>query len=563
MPLQTAPEWTIVDFIHRGWWWNNHGILILNICLFLPLLTSVSNGLDSSLVNALQILPDWQNYFDHPRGTALGLINSAQAIGGFIGLPFSPFSSDLIGRRATLFIGSCVMLVGVGLQAAAWTVKVFIGSRVLIGFGLSFCLNAAPLLLIELAYPTQRGKITSMYNSSWYVGSIMTAWICFGSYDQAEGTTWSFRVPTLVQAIIPLAQVILIWFIPESPRYLVSKGYESRASHILVKYHADSGDERDPLVVFEMAQIRHALRLEQEVNKNTSFWTLVNTPGNRKRMRIIIAIAVFSQWSGNGLVSYYINLVLEGVGIQSASMKAQINGGLQIFNLLVAASSAMLVDKVGRRPLFIISNAGMLVAFAMWTLTTALFNTDQNTTAAKATIPLIFVFFLFYDIAYTPLLIAYTLEILPFKIRAKGFAVMNLTVYLTSAFNQFFNPWALSAIGWKYYLVYCGWLIFELVFIVTNIVETKGRSLEETAVIFDGERAEADLQARGGQAATITMHSRGDIGLFSQNSIEVARERIVPHRDPEQTPRDRKELVELRRLSDTDSEANSIKQSGS
>jgi hypothetical protein len=87
--------------------------------------------------------------------------------------------------------------------------------------------------------------------------------------------------------------------------------------------------------------------------------------------------------------------------------------------------------------------------------------------------------------------------------------------------------------------------------------------LEETAVIFDGERAEADLQARGGQAATITMHSRGDIGLFSQNSIEVARERIVPHRDPEQTPRDRKELVELRRLSDTDSEANSIKQSGS
>lgn len=60
----------------------------------------------------------------------------------------------------------------------------------------------------------------------------------------------------------------------------------------------------------------------------------------------------------------------------------------------------------------------------MWTLTTALFRTQGNTDAAKATIPLIFLFFFFYDIAYTPMLVAYTLEILPFSIRAKGFAVM-------------------------------------------------------------------------------------------------------------------------------------------
>lgn len=88
-----------------------------------------------------------------------------------------------------------------------------------------------------------------------------------------------------------------------------------------------------------------------------------------------------------------------------------------------------------------------------------------------ATVPFVFLFYLFYDIAYTPMLIAYTLEILPFNIRAKGFAVMvgwpvafklsltdhhygqNLVVSLTLAFNQFVNPWALDAIGWKYVCV--------------------------------------------------------------------------------------------------------------
>jgi len=229
-------------------------------------------------------------------------------------------------------------------------------------------------------------------------------------------------------------------------------------------------------------------------------------------MRIIIAIAMFSQWSGNGLVSYYINLVLEGVGITETQTKAAINGGLQIFNLGVAASAALLVDWVGRRSLFIISNSGMFLVFSAWTISTALYNTAHNTAAAKATIPLIFIFYLFYDIAYTPMLVAYTLEILPYKIRAKGFAVMNLTVMLTSAFNQFVNPWAIDAIGWWYYIAYCGWLIIELVFVVVYIVETKGRTLEETSVLFDGEEQHQDLVAMGGEAATMTMTmSRGVI----------------------------------------------------
>ncbi|KAL0061933.1 hypothetical protein AAF712_011217, partial [Marasmius tenuissimus] len=440
------------------------------------------------------------------------LINSAQNIGGFIGLPMTPYASDILGRRAALFLGSVIMLAGVAVQITASTVKIFIAARVIIGFGLTFCTNAAPLLLIELSYPTQRGKITALYNSSWYFGSVLVAWVCYGSFLHMGGD-WSWRTPTLLQATIPTAQVLLIWFIPESPRYLVSKGLEGKASRILAKYHANGGGEHDPLVVFELAQIRHAIRMEQEISQDTSFKSLFTTPGNRKRMRIIIAIACFSQWSGNGLVSYYINLVLEGVGITRTETKAAINGGLQVFNLVVAYTASLLVDWVGRRPLFIISNTGMLISFGLWTVTEALFNELKKTAAAKATIPLIFIYYLFYDLAYSPMLVAYTLEILPYRIRAKGFAVMNLTVFLTVAFNQFVNPWALEAIGWWYYIVYCGWLILELVFVLTFIVETKGRTLEETAALFDGEQPQEDLANMGGAAATMSMTTRSRLGV--------------------------------------------------
>ena len=71
---------------------------------------------------------------------------------------------------------------------------------------------------------------------------------------------------------------------------------ESKAAAILAKYHAVVNDEHDPLVMFEMAQIRHAIRKEEEANRYTSYWCLFSTPSNRKRMRIIIAIAIFAQW---------------------------------------------------------------------------------------------------------------------------------------------------------------------------------------------------------------------------------------------------------------------------
>ncbi|KAI0266088.1 hexose transporter [Gloeopeniophorella convolvens] len=463
-------------------WYNNRRLISLHGWIFLLLITSSTNGYDGSMMNALQAEKTWNAYFNNPHGGQLGLLNAIQNIGSLAAYPFAPYLSDGIGRRRTIAFGASIMLAATAIQTASQSVGMFIGARFLIGFGLTFAANSAPMLVTEVAYPLYRAPLTSLYNSLWYTGSIIAAWTTFGT--EFMSTSWSWRLPSLFQGFPAIAQVLLIWFVPESPRWLISKGREDEALKILAYYHAD-GNERDQLVQYEFEEIKAALEFER--TQNVGWKALVQTPGNRKRMRIIIALAWFSQWSGNGLVSYYLTPVLRNIGITNSTIQLLINGILQIWNLFWACGSALLVERVGRRRLFLSSAAGMLLFFTMQTIMTARYLDSGSPGFAHAVIAFIFLFYAAYDIAFSPLIVSYTVEILPFNLRAKGFNVFNFTISCALIFNQYVNPIALEHINWKYYIVYCCWIAFEFVFLYFFVVETKGLSLEETAALFDGE----------------------------------------------------------------------------
>jgi sugar porter (SP) family MFS transporter len=347
-------------------------------------------------------------------------------------------------------------------------------------------------LVTEIAYPVYRGQLTSTYNSLWYSGAIIAAWTTFGSFKIAN--TWAWRLPSALQCLPSIAQVCLIWFAPESPRWLVSKGRNEQALKTLAYYHAD-GNEDDALVQYEFEEIKAAIELDRHVASTVGWKTLFATPGNRRRMRIIIALAFFSQWSGNGLVSYYLNKVFDTIGITNPTIQLLINGILQIWNLAWALFASSLVDKVGRRILFMTSCIGMLTFFTMQTVCSAVYANTGNQSAAHAVIAFIFLYYAAYDLAFTPLIVSYTVEILPYQIRAKGFTVFNFSISLSLIFNQYVNPIALDNIAWKYYLVYVCWLAVETVFCYFFIIETKNRTLEETAALFDGEEVVEQLTA--------------------------------------------------------------------
>ncbi|KAG6897286.1 hypothetical protein C0992_002826 [Termitomyces sp. T32_za158] len=504
----TTPYSHLVDPNRK--WYNNRRLIALNAWIVLLLITSSTNGYDGSMMNGLQSLDQWNGYFNNPTGGRLGLLNAIQNIGSLAAYPFAPYLSDGIGRRPTIFLGAAIMCIATVVQTASQSVGMFIGARFLIGFGLTFAANAAPMLVTELSYPSYRAPLTSTYNSLWYSGAIIAAWTTYGTFK--INSTWAWRVPSALQGLPSVIQICLIWFCPESPRWLVSKGKDAQALKTLAYYHAD-GNEEDPLVRYEYDEIKAALDFDRTVVANVGWKSLFTTAGNRKRMRIIIAIAFFSQWSGNGLVSYYLNKVFDGIGITDPTDQLLINGILQIWNLAWALVASFMVDRIGRRVLFLSSGIGMTIFYTLQTALAGHFQNSGNPDSAHGVIAFIFLYYAAYDLAFTPLIVSYTLEILPFHLRAKGFNVFNFTISLSLIFNQYVNPIALKSIQWKYYVVYCCWLVFETIFLYFFVVETKNRTLEETAALFDGDEA---VDTIAGHHAAVN----DEKGSVNEHSIE-------------------------------------------
>ncbi|KAI8285881.1 Lactose permease [Colletotrichum sp. SAR 10_98] len=272
-------------------------------------------------------------------------------------------------------------------------------------------------LLGLLAALYQIGSLASIPivpNADALFGLEVVAWTSFGT--NFLNNQWSWRIPALLQALPSVVQVVGIWWVPESPRYLIANDKLDDAMAILAKYHA---------------------------NGNVDHPTL--------------------------------------------------SGGSSMVSLIVSISFALLVDKFGRRPIFLLSTGGMFGTFIFWTLTCALYEEYSSPGANHAMIFFIWVFNVAYAIAWSGLLISYAVEILPYTLRAKGLMILNIAIQSALTLNNYANPVALDYFEgetWKLYLIYTCWIFLELCFVFFKYVETKGPTLEELAKVIDGENAQ-------------------------------------------------------------------------
>lgn len=248
---------------------------------------------------------------------------------------------------------------------------------------------------------------------------------------------WSWRSITLIQVVPSVIQLIFIWWLPESPRYLVNKDRNDEALLVLSKYHA-GGNIHDAIVQFEYQEIKQTIQMDRGADRASSYLDFFRTKGNRWRLAIIVSLGIISQYSGNALFSNYMNTIYDGAGITQQNQKLAISTGKTILDLVVTIGAALNVDRFGRRPLFLVSTAGMVVSFACWTATGAVYETSGLTNVESGYAQLIFIwlFGIFYDIGFSGLLVAYALEVLPFHLRAKGMMIMNITVQAVLAVGK-------------------------------------------------------------------------------------------------------------------------------
>ncbi|RSM06199.1 hypothetical protein CEP52_005812 [Fusarium oligoseptatum] len=423
------------------------------------LVVCATNGYDSSLLTGLQGVEAWKEQFGSPKGALLGITSASYPLGAILSTPLSAFISDRFGRRQSIIIGSIIMILGVVMQTASSSIGLFIGGRIVVGFGITLALAAGPVLISELAHPRHRVLFTT------------------ASRMPGHGVFRPFSKRGLL-----LSRLLFIWFLDESPRWLVYKDRGEEAYKILVKTHGN-GDWNDPLVHAEFWEMNETLKAERSVQEQ-GLKLFFATPGNRKRLFLIITLAVFGQWSGNGLVSYYLTKILTSIGIVTQHDQTMLTGTISTVNYATALFAAVLSTKVGRRTMFVGGGVAMFVTFSALTASIAVYNENGSKAASKSALAFIFIYYASFNMCLNPLLFAYPTEILPFRLRAMGLSILLFANKAALFFNQFVNPIGMDDLGWKYYLVYVVWLLVEVLVFWFFYPETKGFTLEKVQEVF-------------------------------------------------------------------------------
>jgi sugar porter (SP) family MFS transporter len=423
-------------------------------------LVSTLNGFDSSLMGAINAMKSYQNTFGLTgEGSSAGIIFIIYNLGQIAAFPFCGFLADGYGRRICIFVGCFLVLVGTAIQTSANTMGQFIGGRFILGFGASIASAAGPAYTVELAHPAYRGTMAGMYNNFWWLGNILAGWTTYGTNLHMANSSWSWRLPTAVQCIIPSIIMVIIMFLPETPRWLLSKDRREEAIAVMAKYHGE-GDANSPLVQLQLHEITDDFARTVNANPWWEFRELFNTRAARYRLAMVIAMAFFGQWSGNNVVSYFLPTMLKQANILDPNKQLLINAINPIFSMIAAIYGATLLDKLGRRKMLMGGLSGGLLAYVLLTAFTATATAQNN--LSYGVIVSVYIFGICFAWGWTPLQTLYAVECLENRTRAKGSGANFLFLNIAMVVNTYGISVGMEAIGWKLYLVYIAWICVEL-----------------------------------------------------------------------------------------------------
>ncbi|GAA6017706.1 hypothetical protein JCM10207_000470, partial [Rhodosporidiobolus poonsookiae] len=453
-------------------WWNLPGLVKLNFFVSVIFVGQALNGYDDGITGNMQAYPSWYTALGNPSNSDIGLLNASAYLAGLVTAPAASYVADRWGRRWCIRWSALCALLGTTLGCIAGNsgngYALFVVSRVVFGSGLAFSLMISPVILQELSHPFQRDRVAALFNPNY---AIVCAWISFGTSFMPETSHWNWRIVYILQLIPALYLLIAIQFVPETPRWLVSKGRDQEALDLLVKYHGE-GNPNDELVLFEFEEIKEALQKEKEL-KQDSWGEIFAKKGNRHRLAIVLLIVISQNLSGTAIIGAYYTQVLALVGITGTTKQTGINVGLTCTVWLGAMIGFFLVGRLKRRVHLMGTWIALSCVAVAFTVSAARYEMYGTKAAGLANVAMLYLYDWVFFFACGPLFFSYQVECLSYSMRAKGMMVWGIANKVISVFNSYVNSIALERIGWRYYCVYNALLFAQLVGMYFLCVETK------------------------------------------------------------------------------------------
>lgn len=387
-----------------------------------------------------------------------GSVVMAMALWGtVIGAIFGGVPTNNIGRKKTLiWIGVLFLVSAVGSSLAddPWTFAFF---RFLGGLGIGASTIAAPAYVSEIAPAKDRGRLVSLYQFNIVLGILMAFLSNYLLRDAGENA-WRWMIG--VMAFPALFYTVIVFNIPESPRWLLSKSRIDEAKAVLEKIDSS----------VKMEDLLNELRIDENegLKVETIFLKKYRFP-----LTLAFLIAVFNQFSGINAFLYYAPRIFAEAGLeQSAALMSSV--GIGITNLIFTLFGVFLIDVLGRKVLMYIGSVGYIVSLG---LVSAAFFFKWEGMAVPF---FLFLFIASHAIGQGAVIWVFISEIFPNHLRASGQAFGSSTHWVLAAIIPSGIPYLFSTIGaGTVFLIFTVMMIFQLIFVIFLMPETKGKSLEE------------------------------------------------------------------------------------
>ncbi|KIV93515.1 hypothetical protein PV10_04726 [Exophiala mesophila] len=418
-------------------------------------------------------------------------INALYCFGAAVGSIGQSWFADKWGRKKALLLAGVIALVGNALVAGSVAIGMMIACRIIQGCGLGALLALVPIYLAEVAPPRSRGLLTGLTVLSFGFGFVACAWIAVGCYH-AKNLTLSWRLPLSLSCVPQLFLLPGLLFVPESPRFLIWRNELDEAWRILKRLHHDPECSTDEDARTEFTQIVRQVDVENE--EKATFIQMFKKPSWRRRSLLVLFLLFAVQSTGVNGVTNYLPVIFASLGLDTG-MSLILYAVHTTCGTIFVALSLLVVDKFGRRTLFIIGFAslaciGLGEALLQWKYV----GTDDKAGNA-ACVLFIFLFIAFYQCVDAPSVI-WAAEIFPTSLRAKG---VSLAVFAFFAGTITFGvpaAVAFQSIGWRMYLIYAGLSVVSLVLTIFYIPETKLIPMEEIGALF-GDHVVTHMTANG------------------------------------------------------------------
>ncbi|EEP78964.1 predicted protein [Uncinocarpus reesii 1704] len=405
----------------------------------------------------------------------LSLLNALPYIGFFAGVFIGSSISSRFGRRMVMFTMSLHALVSVPITVTSTNKAHILTARILNYIYLGMELAVVPVFQAEIVPPQVRGLVVATYQGCIYVGGLVMSLICRGTSTLEGNAQW--QIPLALFAVIPAIVAILIWFIPESPRWLLLKDRPEDSLNALRALREGKFTEDEILSEFNALKVR--LARESEKGK---YLELYRGP-DLKRTMISIGMNVFLQVTGQVFTARYGTVYIKSLGTVDPFVMTIVN---QAVNLFAIGVSMVLVDHIGRRPLLFFSG---FMQVATWFCMAGL-GTPHTKTHAMQTglVALISVYNFGFCTGWAPLSHTVAAELPTSRLRDMTFRTANAVNIILQLVITLVIPYLMDAqyanLGSKVGYIFGPASILAMVFTYYCVPETKGKSLEDLDVLF-------------------------------------------------------------------------------